>query len=688
MRSPSRLGRAFTAADDRPDAPPVIILSDGLWHGRFGGDPAVVGRIVEVDGDRTEIVGVMPPAFAFPESETSVWRPIGLDESDARLGAFCCMGIARLADGASLDTVEAEIGTMTASLVELFPGDAVAEILSNAGLRPLIEPAREFLVGDIRATLWILLGAVAFLLLIACANVANLFLVRSEARRREISIRYALGESRGRLRASLLGESVVLGLAGGVLALPLTQLGVRLIVRYGPEDLPRLHEISVDGSVLAFGFTLSLLAGLLFGLAPALRAGAVAAAASLTDGGRGASMGRERHVLRRSLVVVQVALALTLLVGSGLALRSFQRLARVDPGFDPTDVLTFHVALPEREYESFASRLAFHRELVERIGAMPGVRAAAAVSSTPMSGSIGGSGHSIEDRPRAEGEVPPLFMMKRISPGYFDTMRISILEGRDFEALDNEREVPVVIVTDVVARTYWPNESALGKGIRGGAGASEDEWYRVVGVVDDVHEIDLHEDPPELVYYPLFMTEDVPLSMAYVVRAAAAETLVTGAREAVRGLDPNLPVSDIATMETIVRESRSERAFVMVLLIAAATAALLLGAIGLYGVISYMVAQRRKEIAIRMAIGAHMSNIRRLVLGEAVWLAFAGCLLGLGLAFAMTRRLQALLFETSPLDPAVLGSVSVALVAVCLLASWLPARRAACTEPMTALRLE
>ncbi|MCY4122937.1 MAG: ABC transporter permease [Acidobacteria bacterium] len=693
LRTPPRLGRSFTAEEDRPGAAPVIVLSDGLWRSRFGAEPGVVGRLVEIGGESAEVVGVMPPGFSFSQQEIDLWRPLRLDRENVQLGAFGINGVARIADGSTLGQVRAELEAMISNLVEIFPDEGAAPILANAGFRPLVDPAREVAVGDIEATLWILLGAVGFLLLIACANVANLFLVRSEARHGEVVIRAALGESRGRLAGSVLFESLGLGVAGGLLALPLALLAVRLLVRFGPRELPRLDEISIDAAVLLFGLAVSVVAGLLFGLLPALRAAAVAAAGHMTAGARGATVRRQRQLGRRGLVVVQVALALTLLVGSGLAVRSFQRLAAVDPGFDPVDVLAFGLSLPERDYESPAARLNFHRQIVDRLRALPGAVDASAASTVPLSGEVSGSGHTIEGRPLADGEVPPVFMVKRVAPGYFDTLRIGLVEGRVFDRLDGERDAPVAIVSRSLARTHWPGESALGKGIRLGGPPDEEgeQWSRVVGVVDDVHEINLHEDPPEMAYYPLpgiTGGEATPAVMRYLMRGANAAGLSGAVREAVRGLDPTLPIAEIETLETLVGRARGTRAFVMALLAVSAGLALLLGSVGLYGVVSCMVAQRRREIAVRMAVGAQMTDVRRLVLTEAGALALLGALLGIGAAVVLTRRLQALLFETSPLDPVVFAAVSTLLIGVCLLASWLPARRAARIDPCTALRAE
>ena len=693
MRTPPRIGRGFTPEDDRPGAAPVVVLADGLWRSRFGGEPDVVGTVVDLDGASVEVVGVMPPGFSFSRPDAELWQPMGLDRDNTQLGAFGINGVARIADGSTLEQAQAELGAMLSNLADVFPDDGAAAVLASAGFRPLVDRAREVVVGDIEATLWILLGAVGFLLLIACANVANLFLVRSEARHGEVAIRAALGEGRGRLAGTVFVESLALGVAAGLASLPLAVVAVRLLVGFGPRALPRLDEISIDATVLLFGLAASVVAGLLFGVLPAWRASAAAASGHMTAGARGATAGRERQLARRGLVVVQVALALTLLVGSGLAVRSFQKLTAVDPGFDSTDVLTFGLALPLRDYDPPESRLAFHRQTVDRLRALPGVAGAAAASTVPLGGELSGSGHTIEGRPLADGEVPPVFMWKRVSPAYFDAMRVELVEGRVFDALDGERDAPVVIVSRAVARAQWPGESALGKGIRlGGPPPEEGQgWSRIVGVVDDVHEVALHEDPPAMVYYPIPGITGgvaVPPVMRYVVRAPNAGALAGAVRETVRELDPTLPIAEIETLETLVGRARGERAFVMVLLVIAAALALLLGSIGLYGVVSYMVAQRRREIAIRMAVGAQVTDVRRLVLVDAGWMALLGVAVGVASAVVLTRRIQALLFETAPLDPIVFLTVSALLAAICLLASWVPARRVAGIDPMTILRTE
>ena len=694
LRTPPRLGRVLTAVDAQPDAPPVAVLSDALWRTRFGADPGAVGRIIDIDMTRTEVVGVMPSAFAFPGPETALWRPLRIDRETTQLGNFFYRGVARLADGVTPVQGQAELQTLVSNLLDVFPDQYAAPYLAERGFRPLIVPLLETVVGDIQATLWILLSAVGILLLVACVNVANLFLVRSEARTGELAIRFALGARRRWLAGSVLLESLLLGLVGGAAALPLAWLAVRTLVLAAPGDLPRLHEVSVDGPVLLFGLAISVAAGLLLGLLPAWRATVVGAAINLTAGARGATDGRDRQLARRGLVVAQVSLALTLLIGAGLAVHSFQRLAAVEPGFDPTGALTFELTLPDRGYPTPESRLAFHGQMLEGLNGLPGVSGSAAATRLPLSGPPSTSDMHFEGWLDADS-MRPVLPWKRVSPGYFETMGMTLLAGREFDRLDVER-APVAIVSRSLAETYWPGEPALGKGIRpGGVPVPPgDGLFRVVGVVEDVHETALHEDPPAMSYYPMAFTSFygdmsfVQPSMRYVIRGPNAAALTAGVREVVNDLDPGLPIAGVATLEALVAGARAQRAFVMVLLMAAAAFALLLTVVGLYGVIAYMVTRRRREFAVRLAVGAQAGDIRRLVLAEAGGLVLAGAGLGAGAAAALTRLLQALLFETSPLEPTVFAAVAALLAAICLLASWLPARRATRVDPMAALRID
>ena len=691
LKSEPKIGRRFVPEDNVQGAARVVIVGDAVWRSRFGSDPQIVGRSVQVNGESAEIIGVMPQGFAFPDPETQLWIPAALDPETARLGNFGQFGIGRIAEGHTLEGVQTELSGLLTNLEERFPEGGAARVLAEAEFAPKVTPAREFLVGDVQSALWIVLGAVSFLLLIACANVANLFLARTEGRLREVSIRFALGESRGWLMGSVMIESLILGLLGGIAALPLGYGAVRLLVLYGPQELPRIQQVSVDGTVVAFGLLISLVAGLLFGVVPALRAGALASSNRLAGGARGGTAGRSRNRFRQVLVVAQIALALTLLIGSGLAVRSFQRLSDLDPGFVPSDTLSFRLELPERDYAEASTILDFQHRLLGRLGALPGVVSVAAADSLPLTGSLRGSGHSLEGHEDPETTLPLLFRMKQVSPSYFEAMGIRILDGEPIAAVHETERRKVVVVSKTLAATRWPGESPLGKGlISGGRPEDPEGWYRVIGVAADVYEEQLEEKAPELVYYPMAIADDeedeVPRQMSFVVRAQAAAGLADQVRDAVGAINSSLPISNVETLELLVARARATRAFVMLLLIVAAGFALLLGSVGLYGVISYVVAQRAREIAIRMAVGAQTNDIRRMVLVEAGWLALAGTVVGVGAAIALTRRLQALLFETSPLDPIVFAVVSLLLATVCLAASWLPARRAARVSPVSALR--
>ena len=690
LRVPPRLGRSFTALDEREDAAPVIILSDGLWRTRFGADPAVVGRVVDVDGASAEIVGVMPPGFAFPRPGADVWRPLRVTERPGSLGTFRFHGVGRLADGVTLARAQAEASTLLSDIAAVFPGEYAAAHLANVGLRPLLEPARAFVVGDVRPTLWSLLGAVGFLLLIACANVANLHLARFETRRGEVAMRAALGESRARLVVSVLLEHLVIGVLGGVAALALTWLAVRPLAAVAWLDLPRMDEVAIDGRVLIVGFVVSVAASLLCGVLTAARAVDAAARSGSPAAVRTATGGRSRRRFRRGLVAAQIAGALTLLTGSALAVGSFQKLVGLDVGFDPVNVLTFGLELPERTYATLGERLRFHRRVVDLLGAFPGAVGAAAATAVPL----GGAGSTYTSEHELEGSsdpaARPVFRWKRVSPGYFDALRIRFVTGRDFSAADAERHAPVAIVSQATANAYWPGESAVGKGIRpGGLPAQEgDGWFRVVGVVDDVRETELHGDRLPMAYYPMLVANggagNVPSAMAYVMRTRNT-VAPTVAEQVVRTIDPTLPPSGVVTLETLVVRARGAQTFVMALLLAAAALGFVLALVGLYGVVSGMVAQRRREIAVRLAVGARAADVRRLVLAEVTWMVLAGVVAGIGAIVSLTHRIQALSFDVGPVGPVLVAGVSTALAATCLLAGWGPARRAARIDPAVAL---
>ncbi|HEX9671723.1 MAG TPA: ABC transporter permease [Thermoanaerobaculia bacterium] len=702
--APAR-GRVFVEGDERPGAEPTVLLSDALWRRRFGGDPAVVGKTLRVDGVARQVAGVMPPSFRFPEADTELWLPVTIDEANLGIGNFNWYGIARLAPGATPETAQRELAAIVRRIPEEFPNeDITAGMMEHARFTTLVHPQRDDVVGEIRQVLWVLLGAVGVILLIACANVANLFLVRAEARQREVAVRTALGASRGAIACTFLGETTLLALAGGALGLVLAGAGLRALLALGPEGIPRLEEVGIDLPVLGFTLLVSLLAALLCGGFAALRYGTWHARAAahawivpaLKEGGRGGSTGRERHRARHVLVVAQMALALVLLVCSGLMVRSFWRLRHVDPGVEPQGVLTARLALPKTEYPDEAANARFATALLERVRALPGVVEAGTVTILPLTGGGSNSAHTFEDFPLPPDAVPPIIAVRFATPEYFRAMGIPLLAGRTFSPVDPARPTNEIVVSAALAERFWPGKSALGRRIVQGLAREEREWSTIVGVVGSVRDAGLHEKPFEAIYYPLRRIvpveaegEWVPRNFSLVVKVEGKPMAAAAAvREAVWGLDRNLPLAQVRTMEEVVERSTARTSFTMLLLLVAAAMAVLLGGVGNYGVISYVVSQRTREIGVRMALGAARRDVAGLVLRQGLWMALGGVAIGLAGAFALTRLLRALLFEVSPTDPATFGAVSVVLVAVALLASYLPARRAASVDPLEAIRYE
>ncbi len=697
LRVPPALGRSLREDDERPGAEPVAVLSHALWQRRFGGDPQVIGSTLRIDSVTRRVVGVMPEHFHFPHPDTEIWLPMTLDPANLQAGDFNYPGVGRLKPGITPEQAAREMSPLVWRLTEISGLDIPREMIESARLAVLVQPLRDDVVGSIAQVLWILLGSVGLILLIACANVANLFLVRAEERQREVAVRSALGASRTSILGLFLSESVVLGLLGGVLGIALAVAGVRLLVRLQPPGIPRLEEIGVDGTVLAFTVLLSILSGLLFGGIAAMRHGTPNLVPALKDGGRGGTAGRGRHRARNVLVAAQVALALVLLVGAGLMVRSFVHMMSVDPGIDPQGVLTARLDLPESVYPDVHATARFAQQALERVRAVPGVQSAGVVSLLPLSGNSSTSAHSIEDHPLPPGGLPPILGTRFVSPGYFEAMGIPVIEGEVFDRIDPAKRGDGVVISAAVAQHFWPGRSALGKRLAPGLHEGDSPWFTVVGVVGSVREKGLGEEPAEAVYYPLVRqavhdegeAEWVPRGLALVVRTRQApEALARPLREAVWTLDPNLPLSQVRTMEEVIERSAARTSFTMLLLVIAAAMALLLGAVGIYGVISYVVSQRTQEIGVRMALGAKRRDIVRMVLGEGLLVTAAGLVLGLAGAWGMTRLMVALLFGVQPTDPATFTAVPLVLAAVALVASWLPARRAADVEPLEAIRYE
>lgn len=685
------LGRVFDGAEASPGGELVVVLSHALWRDRFGGDPAVLGRTLRVDGEPRTIVGVMPAAFEFPSRNTRLWLPLGLDSSSVtQYGNFSFDAVARLKEGDDAVRAQARLRPVLDRLRDAnIEGGQFKAFMDAGRLAPVVVPLKERVVGDVSRALWILLGTVGFVFLIACANVANLFLVRAEARQKEMAVRAAMGAGRGGLIGHYLSEALVIAGLGGVLGLGLTWVGLRTLLRVAPPNLPRLHEVSIDPGVVAFTLSVTAVAAVLLGILPTLRLTAPDLLATLSRSGRGSTAGRERNRARQALVVLQTALALVLLVGSGLMVRSFQNLRALNPGFDPSNTLTFRLSLPSATYGDSASVAAFHDRLLDRLRGLPGVQTVGATSHAPLAGCCSGTAHDIADHPTQEGQLPPMFWYSTVTPGYFEAMRIPLLAGRTFDSRDRDPAARTAVISQAVAQRFWQDASgALGKRLR--VASDTANWYTVVGVVGNVRDKDLQVDPADMIYYPVAanVVDFQSRNLTYVIRAAQPEALAQVARREVWAADPNLPIAATQTYERIVAESMVRLSFTMLALVVASGIALVLGAVGLYGVISYLVTQRSNEIGIRLALGARPAQVLNMVVMQGVRLTALGLIIGFAGAIGLTRFLRGMLFGTEPTDPLTFGAVLLFLSGIALFASWLPAHRAARIDPASSLKAE
>jgi len=689
------LGRTLTAEDDSPGSPETVILSHAYWQRRFGGDPGAIGRKLIVEGRPREILGVMPSGLRFLRFEPDLFLPFRFDRSQVKMNDFSYQGLARLKPGVTLEQANADVARMIPLAAHKFPRGLTLKQMEEARFGPNVRPLKLDAVGDIGKVLWVLLGTVGMVLLIAGANVANLFLVRAEGRQQELAVRLAMGADRSRIARELLLESVTLGLIGGAAGLLLAFVGIRLLVAMGPESLPRLEEIAIDPAVLFFTLVVSLLVGLFFGLVPALKYTRPQLVSALKEGGRRSSDGKERHRARSILVVSQVALALVLLIGSGLMIRSFQALRRVQPGFlRPEEVLTLRIGIPSAEIPDVEQTVRAHEQILRRIEQIPGVVSVGLSHSITMDGHDSNDAVFVEEFPTREGQIPPIRRFKWISERYFETMGNPILAGRAITWTDIYRHAPVAVVTENIAREYWKEpEAALGKRIKQ---SLESPWREIVGVVGNEHDDGVDQKAVPTVYWPM-LVEDfwgqklfAQRRMAYAIRTQrlGTPTFLQEVRQAVWSVNPNLPLADVRTLEEILAQSLARTSFTLVILGIAAGVALLLGAVGIYGVISYSVSQRTREIGIRMALGARRGEVSGLFLRHGLLLAGIGVALGLGAAAGLTRLMSALLYGVSPLDPLTYGAVAVGLAGVALLASYVPARRAMSVDPAEALRWE
>jgi predicted permease len=684
------LGRTFSPEEGNTGADRVAILSDGLWESRFARDPSVVGESLDLDGTLHQIIGVMPSDFGYPTRNARLWIPLQIDPARAPLAAFGTGGVARIADGQTIESVNAELQGLIARLAEFFPDSGAPAFLAQVNLRAVVRPLKEELVGDMDTTLWILLGTVGFVLLIACANVANLLLVRAEGRQRELALRVAVGAGRGQVIRTFMSESATLAAAGSVLGIMIAWIALQLAIDAVPADLPRVAEIGLDLRVLSFTLAMGAGCAVFFGLFPLVRYRADNLGTQLRDGAaHGSTGGRGGHRLRNGLVVTQMALALVLLVGSGLMFRSFQALRATDPGFDAENVLTARLTIPPAEMEGWEETAGFFRTLGERLEAQGIVESVGFASSAPLASGLGYYNVELEDEPREQGDEPIFAQHNQVEVGYFETMGIDLIEGRTFERGDGAEGSRVAVVSEQFARMWWPDTSPIGRRINAGPG----DWYEIVGVVDDVHYESMEEVGPETVYWPATVgAADAPQptrSMDVVIKTSGDPLLaVELLRREAQSLNSRIPVSNPRTMESVVAAATSRTSFTMALLGAASGVALLLGLVGIYGVISYVVSQRTREIGVRMALGATAPSVRGMVVKQGMALAGGGVALGVVVAVALSSVMSSILYGVSATDPLTYASVAITLVAVSLLASWIPASRAAGVDPSRALRSE
>ena len=692
------IGRVFFPDEDQPGNQRVAVLSNSLWKSRFGGDREVVGRSVTLNNEHYEVVGVMPAGFALPLNEESkIWTPLVFTHEEVALRNNHYLNVlGRLKPGASMEQARAEMASIAAQLEKDFPK-------SNEGTGAALFPLHSEVVGDVRKALLIFLGAVAFILLIACANVANLSLARAAARQREIAVRVALGASRWRLVRQMLIESVVLGLAGGAAGLLLALWGIEFLSAAAQQmSVPRARSIGLDGRVLLFTFAASIVTGLLFGSVPALQASKPDLNDALKEGGRSSGSLR-RNRTRNLLVISEMALAFVLLAGAGLLINSFLKLRAVDPGLKPDNVLTMNISLPRQKYSQPEQVITFHRQLLERVAAVPGVECAGTVTALPYAGSTNSFGYTIESP--VSGDQTESIVSQLASADFFRALGIPIVAGREFNDRDIDGAPSVVMVSDSLARRYWPDQDPLGRRVKWGNKEFRSPWMTVVGVVGDVRQRGLDTAPPPTIYVPNLqlgdpiktlvgvslrdlMTSDAR-SIDLVARSASGVADLSNAlRAAVWTVDPNQPVTRVKTMEQVLDDTMVVQRFTTWLLTGFAGIALALAAAGIYGVISYSVTQRTHEIGIRMALGAEQRDILKLVVGQGMIPALIGLGIGVAGAIALTRFMTSLLFNVSVTDPITFGVIGFLLLIVAVAACYLPARRAASVDPMNALKYE
>ncbi len=702
LRVPPAVGRWFTEQEGVPGSAPVAVLSHRLWMRRFKGDPAVLGRPIVLNNNAVQVVGVMPVSFGFPDSRVDVWVAAPIARANG-FGLWEYKGIARLRDGATLETARTELNQLIADVPRAYPGDplAMGNVQSNVFFSGMA--LKDATLGGSGRALWVLLASSCLVLLVACANVANLFLVRSDARQREVAVRRALGAGRFRLLWFFLTESALLSLAGGAVGLVLAEYGVDMLVRFGPANLPRLGEVKLDGVAVAMAFAVSLVAAVTFAAIPLWRTRELAA--SLNEEGRSNTVSRGHHRARHVLMGAQIAMALVLLVASGLMVRSFQKLRALDPGFDPSSTLTFSIGLPDREYPTREAAVAAHQAILDKLAALPGVRAASGSTCLPLAGGCDGNTLRIEGRVLPPGTIPPVAVFRAVAAGYFQAIGMRLVRGRSIDRADVDHREPVVVIDETLAKTYFPNQDPVGQRVasnRPGARPGEAPlltWLTVVGIVANTPVRTLGEtNPLPQLFMPMSIASgpgvaksalagpDVSV-MSFVVRAATRPLdLTQPVRQAIAEVDRNVAVAQVRTLQETVDRASGQMAFTMVLLVIAASVALLLGVIGVYGVMAYIVSQRTVEIGVRLALGADPTRIAGDIVRQGGLVALSGVGVGVAVALVGTRLLASLLYGVGPRDPIIFAAATVILQAVALVACWFPARRAARLNPLEALR--
>ena len=676
------LGRWFSQDDDTPGTPETVVLTYGYWQRRFGGDKAVIGRAITVDLRPREVIGVMPKSFRFLNVAPDVILPLRFERSRLSPDDFSFQGIARLKPGVTLAQANADVARMLPIWTRTY--GLSPKLLEVSKMGPALRPLKQDVVGDVGKVLWVLMGTIGIVLLIACANVANLMLMRAEGRQQELAIRAALGAGWGRIARELFVESITLGVLGGALGLGIAYGGLRLLVSMSPANLPRLPEISIDLLVMTFTVAVSLLSGLLFGIIPVIKYAGPQIATALRGGGRSLSQSRERHRSQNMLVVVQVALALVLLVGSGLMIRSFQALRNVQPGFTrPEQIQTVRISIPEVQVAEPERVTRMQNEILDKIAAIPGVASAAFASALPMEVDFRNVNAVSAEGKNEEERLPPIRRSKFVSPGLFKTQGTPIIAGRDFTWTEIYGDQRVAVISENMAHETWGEPSAaLGKRIRVGTAAP---WYQIIGVVGDVYEDGVHQKAPGCVYWPAGTR-----SIVFAIRSdrTGTESFLNQIREAVWAVNANLPLAQVRTLGEVYNQSMARTSFTLVMLAIAGAMALVLGIIGIYGVLSYAVSQRRREIGIRLALGAQPGELKRMFVRHGLVLAGIGVAIGLGAAAALTRLMSSLLFGIKPVDPLTYAAGALILGLAAVLASYLPARRASAVDPVEALKAE